>query len=108
MFKHIINNQLGNFSENERHNTITKYHEIHPRKCPRCGSDKIGITYTTGTGACSCGANLMLTAKGLVALLYDEKTKKYTFWFEDGTTKEVKSDGKFGPVFWSEMEHICL
>lgn len=113
LFEQILNNQLGNFDWKTRNETIQGYHKRHPSKCPKCGSPKIGITYTTGTGACSCGASLMLTTRGIVANMREKKVDgslgSCHLYFEDGTELECKeTECKLGPVFCGKVNHICL
>ena len=112
MEEHIFRNQLGNFGWEARNHTITAYHErTGGYKCPRCGNEKIGITYTTGTGACGkCNSSLLLTTNGIVALVREEPNKGWChFWSnkKEWICKKCKNDD-WGPVFCSEVEHICL
>jgi len=114
MFEHILNNQMGNFDMEARNKSIENYHKNHPYKCPKCGNEHIGITYTTGTGACSnCKSALMLTTRGIVANQRASKPNNAYgpchLYFEDGT--ELKCDNEscdLGPVFCGKVEHIYL
>lgn len=114
MFEHMLKNQLGAFDWKTRGDRIKSYHKEHPYKCPKCGSEKIGITYTTGTGACGyCHSSLMLTTKGIVANQREKKLDgslgRCHLYFEDGTDLDCKETKcTLGPVFCGKVEHICL
>ena len=99
MFVNILKNQLG-YEIKSRSEIIEEYHKQHPRKCHCCGSEEIGITYTTGTGACGCGAGIILTSKGFVAIKKEgDPIDTCHFWFEDGKELICNECVGLGSVF---------
>ena len=112
MFEHILSNQLGNIDWEARHKTIQEYHErTGGYKCPRCGNEKIGITYTTGTGACSnCKSNLILTSSGIVAMIREGPDKAWChFWStsKDWICKKCPNMA-WGPALCGQIDSIYL
>jgi hypothetical protein len=112
--EHILNNQMGQINWQSREQTIDSYYAKHPRKCPKCGSTSLGITYTTGTGFCgNCKSSLLLTASGLLAVqrekISENELGPCNLFFEDGTEVHCeKAICSAGPVFCGKVNHICL
>jgi len=113
LFENVLRNQLGLTNWDDRMETIRGYHNAFPDKCPRCGNEKIGMTYTTGTGYCSkCNSSLLLTQAGIVALTRkkDEQERMINchFWFQNGNERECGECVDGGPVFCGKINHVCL